>query len=218
MSKEFFDNLSLISSFIVIVPLLLAVFKLKRLIEIQTKLLYLLIIILIVEAISSILWNQKINNLPLYHFYTAIEFLLIANIYMTALSGIFSRLFFLIISVVFTVFAVVNTIFFQDLYTFNSNVTSVLGVLVIFFAMSYFYALLKEMKYRALETNPMFWINSGFLIYFSSNLILFYINNSLFKESTEASYLVWGLHAIINIVLTVFYTIAIWVKPREQLL
>ncbi len=217
MNKELFENLSLISSFIAVIPLLLAIFNLKKLSKIQTKLVYILVIVLVVESISSILWNQKINNLPLYHFYTVIEFLLIINIFMTALSGVFSKLFFLIVSIVFIVFAIVNTLFFQDLYTFNSNATSVLGILVIFFALSYFYALLKEMKYNALETNPMFWISSGFLIYFSSNLILFYINNSLFKGSTEASYLVWGLHAIINIVLTIFYTIAIWVKPKEQL-
>jgi len=138
------------------------------------------------------------------------------NIYMTAFSGIVSKIYFQIVGVIFTIFVVINTIFFQNLYTFNSNATTVSSILVIFFALCYFYSLLKEMKYSALESNPMFWINSGFLIYFSSNLILFFINNTLFERSTEASYIVWGLHAVVNIILILFYTIAIWVKPKEQ--
>ncbi|MBQ4819897.1 hypothetical protein [Aquimarina sp. MMG016] len=80
---------------------------------------------------------------------------------------------------------------------------------------SNFYTLLKEARYNTLEMNPMLYINSGFLIYFFSNLILFFINNTMFKGSTEASYLFWGLHAIVNIVLTLFYTIALWVKPKK---
>ncbi|AXT57127.1 hypothetical protein D1815_15745 [Aquimarina sp. AD1] len=215
MSKELFDSLRLISSFIVVIPLILSIFKFKSLSATQLKLFYLLIIVFIVEFIANILWYQKINNLPLYHFYAVIEFILIINIYRIVLSKIFPKQFFIILGITFTVFAITNTLFFQNLNTFNSNVTTLLGIIVIFLSLSYFYALLKEVKYNALETNPMFWINAGFLIYFSSNLILFFINNNMFQGSTEASYLVWGLHAIVNIVLTIFYTIALWVNPKK---
>ncbi len=216
MSKTLFNILGDISSFIALLPLLVAAFKFKSLNNVQQKLLYILIVILIVESISTILWYQKMNNLPVYHFYTVIEFLLIMNIYVGELSQVYSKQLFVYLSIIFTVFAVINTIFFQNLFTFNSNVTTALGVIVVLFALSYFYKLLKEVKYSSLETNPMFWINSGFLIYFSSNLMLFFINNNLFKESTEASYLVWGLHAVVNIILIIFYTIAVWVNPKKQ--
>lgn len=216
MSKELFDSLRLISSFIVIIPVLLSIYKFKSLIKVQVKLVYLLLIVLIVEVISNMLWYKKINNMPLYHFFTVIQFLLIVNIYRRALSQTFSKKFFASLSVGFVVFAIINTIFLQGLMTFNSNTTTLLGSLVIFLSLSYFYALLKEVKYSTLETNPMFWINSGFLIYFSSSLILFFMNNTLFKGITAASHMLWGLHAIINIVLTIFYTVAIWVKPKKE--
>ncbi|MBQ4801604.1 hypothetical protein J8L88_01985 [Aquimarina sp. MMG015] len=215
MNEGFFKFLGNVSSFIVIIPLLLATYRFKKLNKVQIRLLYLLVLVLIVESISNMLWRQKINNLPVYHFYAVIEFLLIINIYRIVLSKIFPKQFFIILGITFTVFAITNTLFFQNLNTFNSNVTTLLGIIVIFLSLSYFYALLKEVKYNALETNPMFWINAGFLIYFSSNLILFFINNNMFQGSTEASYLVWGLHAIVNIVLTIFYTIALWVNPKK---
>ncbi|MDY8135173.1 hypothetical protein [Aquimarina sp. 2201CG5-10] len=218
MNKELFENLTLVASVFLIAPLILSIFRYKFLIDQQKKLLFLICITIIVEIVSWILWYQKMNNLPLYHFYTIIEFLLIVNIYKTVLSKTFPKWFFNFLSIGFSVFAIVNILFLQNLNTFNSNATTLLSILVIFFSLSYFYTLLKEVRYSALETNPMFWINSGFLIYFSSNLILFFINNNLFKGSTEASYLVWGLHAIVNIVLTLFYTIALWVNPKKQLL
>ncbi|WP_438426022.1 hypothetical protein [Aquimarina macrocephali] len=215
MSKEFYI-LGNISSFIVVVPLLLSIYKFRSLSKVQVKLSYLLILVFVVEIISNILWRKKINNLPLYHFFTVIHFLLIINIYRKVLSQTYSKLFFIVLGIGFTIFAIINTIFLQGLMTFNSNATTLMGAIIIFLALSYFYALLKEVKYSALETNPMFWINSGFLIYFSSSLILFFMNNTLFKDSTEASFIVWGLHAIINIVLAIFYTVAIWVKPKKE--
>ncbi|MHA7056738.1 hypothetical protein ACWGOQ_0005925 [Aquimarina sp. M1] len=215
MSKEVFQNITLVAFILLFLPLLVSVFRFKYLNSSQRKLFILVLCIVLVETTTRLLWYKKINNLPVYHFYAIIEFLLIINIYRTVLSKIYSKLFFSIISVAFTVFAVINMLFFQNLNTFNSNVTTLLGILVIFLALSYFYTLLKEIEYSALERNPMFWINSGFLIYFSSNLILFFINNNMFKGSTEASYLVWGLHAIVNMVLTIFYTIALWVNPKK---
>jgi len=216
MSKEFFGNLSLISSFVVMLPLLIALWKYNRLDKTQLKLSYLLITILVVESISSVLWSQKINNLPVYHFYSIVEFVLIINIYKDVLSKLFPKNFFYALIIIFSSFAIVNMCYFQSLWTFNSNATTLLGILVIFLSLSYFYALLKEVKYTSLERNPMFWLNAGFLIYFSSNLLLFFINNSMFTKADEVSYLVWGLHAIVNIVLVIFFIIAIWVNPNQQ--
>ncbi len=216
MSITLFENLTWAAFIFLFAPLVISIFRFKFFNFSQKRLLLLILVTVLVEVISRVLWDKRMNNLSVYHFYTIIEFLLIVNIYRKELSILFSKLFFTIMGILFTVFAIVNTLFFQDLNTFNSNATTVLGLLVIFFALSYFYALLKEVKYSALENNPMFWVNSGFLIYFSSNLILFFINNNLFKGgSNEAGYLIWGLHAIVNIVLTIFYIIALWVNPKK---
>ncbi len=216
MSKEFFGNLRLISSLTIVLPLLLAIWKYARLSQMQRKLFYLIILFSITELIANILWYQKLNNLPIYHFYTIIEFLCIASIYKDALHKLFPKYVFTTVAVVFTIFCIVNMSFFQSMFTFNSNATTTLGLLVIFLTISYFYTLLKEVKYASLERNPMFWLNAGFLIYFSSNLLLFFISNSLSTEAAEVNFLVWGLHAIVNIVLVIFFIIAIWVNPNQQ--
>jgi hypothetical protein len=216
MSETLFGYLRLISSISVLLPLLVAVWNRYRLQRIQKKLGILLVAIFVVEAIANVLWYRKENNLPIYHFYSIVECLLIINLYKDALKDVFSKHFFTILGLTFTIFAIVNMIFFQALTTFNSNVTTVLGFLVIFLCLCYFYALLKEETYSPLEKKPMFWINAGFLIYFSSNLILFFINNSMFTKADAVSYLVWGLHAVVNIILILFFTIAIWIHPNRR--
>lgn len=215
MSKEVFENIRLISLLIIGVPFIMALFKFKKLNSVQRLLMYLISVIVLVEIISLFLWHKEINNLVMYHIYTVIEFIMISMIYTKVLTSLFPKYVFKILTFLFIIFAFLNVQFFQNIYTFNSNTITVSGIIIIIFSLSYFYALLQEIKYSALENNPMFWINSGFLIYFSTNLILFFINNSMFKASTEATYLVWGLHAIINIVLTLFYTIALWVTPKK---
>ncbi|KAB8156059.1 hypothetical protein EZY14_002250 [Kordia sp. TARA_039_SRF] len=216
MSEELFGYLRLISSFGVLLPLCIALWKHRRLTSIQRKLLYLLVSICVVEAVSNMLWYRKENNLPVFHFYSIVECLLILNLYKEALKKLFPKYFFMSIGVIFTVFAIVNMLYFQALTTFNSNVTTTLGFLVIFLCLCYFYALLQEEIYSPLEKKPMFWINAGFLIYFSSNLILFFINNSMFTKPDSVSYLVWGLHAVVNIILMLFFTIAVWVNPIRR--
>ncbi|WP_046758112.1 hypothetical protein [Kordia jejudonensis] len=216
MSKEFFGNLRLLSSLTIVLPLLIGIWKYFRLSTMQRKLFYLIVLFSITELIANILWYQKLNNLPVYHFYTILEFLCIIYIYKDVLYKLFPERICILIAGIFTVFCIVNMLFFQSIYVFNSNATTTLGVLVIFLSISYFYTLLKEIKYTSLERNPMFWLNAGFLIYFSSNLLLFYISNSLSTEAAEVNYLVWGLHAVVNIVLVIFFIIAIWVNPNQH--
>ncbi len=216
MSKEFFGNLSFISSLAVILPLCVALWKYRRLGVMQQKLRYLLITIFIVEVIANVLWFRKENNMPVYNIYSILEFLLIVHMYKDALKRLFSKHFFTILSLVFVIFAIINMSVLQGIKTFNSNVTTMLGFIVIFLSLSYFYALLKEEIYSPLDKKPMFWINAGFLIYFSSNLILFFINNSMFTKPDAVSHLVWGLHAIVNIILIFFFTIAVWIHPNQR--
>lgn len=215
MIENWFSGITLMAYVFLYIPLLIFVLRFKNLSKIQLVIGILVVNVVITESASRIMWYHKINNLPLYHLYVVIEFLLICLIYRKKLKTLFSHLFFGILATAFIITAIINVFFFQDIYTFNSNMTTIEGLIVVFFCLSFFYKLLKEVKYTSLETNPMFWINSGFLIYFSSNLILFFINNKLFQGSTEASYMVWGLHAIVNIIQTIFYTIALCVHQKR---
>ena len=180
MSKEFFEVLRLTSAFSVIIPLIFALLFFARLTKVQRKLTLLLLVVLIVEITTNVMWYHEMNNLLIYHVYTVVEFLLFLNIFKEVLSKLITLLGVVLLGTGFSLFSVIISLFYQRIYEFNSIA-----------------------------------ISAGILIYFSGNLILFYINNAL-NLTLEESYIIWGMHAVVNIVLILFYTRAIWVHPAKE--
>ena len=214
MSKETFDILRFVSSGFVLIPLLYVLFRKEKLSAVQRKLCILLTVLLFVEILSTILWFWKITNMPVYHIYTVIEFLLILNIYSEVLAKAITQSGVFALGISFFLFSCFNALFIQSIFTFNSIPIVILSILVIFITFMSFYKILKDPEYTLLNNNSLFWISAGLLIYFSSSLVLFYINNSLNLTRSE-SYSIWGLHAIINILLILFYTRALWVQQEK---
>lgn len=215
MSKETFDILRFVSSGFVLIPLLYILFRKERLSIVQRKLCALLVALLVVEVSSTILWFLKITNLPIYHVFTVIEFLLILNIYSAVLTKMITKNGIYALGVSFFLFSCFNVLFIQSIFVFNSVPIVIHSILVILITFISLYNILKDPQYTLLNNNSLFWISAGLLIYFSSSLVLFYIVNSLELTQLE-SHTIWGLHAIINILLILFYMRALWVQQEKE--
>lgn len=215
MNKLAFEYISWCSSYIVALPLIVLLFNSARLNRLQKILGLLLIADLLTEIGTHVLWSNGLNNLFVYHIYAVIEFVLIATIYSFWLPDVFGKSRLLALTVSFTLFGVINVAFFQDLYTFNSNSTSLSAILICLFALITFYRRLTQSEKTVQLNTPEFWLNAGFLLYFSSSLILFLFSN-LLNLSPKESYSIWGLHALINIILHLFYARALWIVRKTD--
>jgi hypothetical protein len=211
MDRNLFVYLSQISTYAAVVPLVISFFIFRRFNLIQKRLLLLVVVLFLTEIISTVLWSKNINNNPLFHIYTIIEFTILVKIYQSALANYFRPIFLNGLIAAFIIFAICNVIWLQSLFEFNSNVTIVSCLLCILLPIFYFYSLLKDAVLSRLDLNPMFWISFGLLIYFSTNLITFYLNQDLMLEDR---YTIWGIHSVVNTVLVIFYIVALWVKPK----
>ena len=213
--EAFAENLSIALLFVVFLPLIVAFIRRKKRTIVQQKLTHLIILMSVVELVSYILWYNSVNNHPIYHFYSILEFWLILNIYRLSLGKWLTPKVVIVAGLTFTAFAFANMLFLQGLFEFNSNVTTTSGVLIIFLSLFSFFQGLIKSTHSSLSRNPQFWINSGFLLYFSSNLVLFYLSNRI-DLSMEESYMIWGVHSIVNCILIIFYTIALWIQPKKD--
>lgn len=214
---QFFFEIVLIIGYIsIIVSFLIGVFRFVSLSNDQRLLLILICLTIFVELVARALWKIYMNNLFLYHFYSVIEFFLLATLYKKHLEGLLKPIWMNILIAVFVVFAVLNTLFFQGLAQFNSNVTFIECLLLIALSLLYFYKLLHDMEYRALERNPMFWVNISVLTYFSGALVLFHVANDLIPEPLKVRGAVWGVHALFNVVHYILYAMALWVSPEQK--
>ena len=202
--------------FFIGVTLLVGTLRIKELNKPQKYLLILVLITAVVEFVSLLLWRQKINNLPLYHFYAIVEFFILSSIFQLQLRERVPSFWIISLKIGMVVFASLNIIFFQNIYEFNSNVIVASSVILIAFSFIYFYYLLNAGHHYPLESNYMFWISTGVLIYFSSSLALFCLTSYLLSLPIETQTIVWGIHAVFNILHYLAFTIALWLKPMTK--
>lgn len=215
-AKLFFNLTVLIGQFSLGLCLIIGLLKFNRLQKDQRILVYLIVVTTLTESLGEVLWRMKTNNLFLNHLYAVIEFVLIAYLYTLHLNGLIKIIYLRILMIAFVLFALVNTLFFQRLTEFNSNVTFTESLLLIVFSILYFYKLLRDLQHRRLERVPMFWINMSVLTYFSGALMLFHVANELIPVPLEERAMVWGTHALFNIVHYFLYGVALWVTPKRK--
>jgi hypothetical protein len=169
---------------------------------------------LLTEIGSRILWLYKMPNLFLLPLYTSVEFGLIAGVYWLALRQYAAARWIprLLVSFVLCTGVLVA---WEGFGRFNDLQRLIESVLILGFVIAYFYKVFAETAIVHLEYEPLFWFSSGLFIYFSGNTFIFILSNSLLSYSTHLNYQAWIIHAMLNIALYVFYSIALWISPRN---
>ncbi len=203
------------STYSVALPLVIGLLRLKRLQIIQRYVLALVIFSILVELAAVLLGRVlHLRNLPLLHVFSAVQFTLLWFIFAKRLIPPFSKRFFWGILAAFLVFAVVCAIWIDGIYNFNAHARSFGAILIIIFSLSYFYQRLIKLDLENLEKDPLFWVATGSLIYFSGSLILFIISNYILSDEAM-SFSMWGVHGIFNTFNNLFFMIALWVQPTK---
>ncbi|TCC90053.1 hypothetical protein EZ428_12245 [Pedobacter frigiditerrae] len=142
------------------------------------------------------------NNLPLLHIYTVVEFLFLA-VYFVGLNQSRSfRKYSYLIMAVFPVLCLINVLFFQSKYQFNSYVRPLEALIFICYSLLYFFNSVDTDTSQSWTNNGFNLINAGLLLYFSGSLFVFILSNVItFKLSHDAKMLIWNLHDTFVIVL-----------------
>lgn len=204
MLKSIQSFILLYSPLVVLLPLAMALLHFRRLTPELKVLAFHLIMVVIMSSISFTLWSMKKNNLPLLHLYTILEFGMIGWFYKIVLRGWVSERLLTILILLFTVLALLNSFFLQDWHRFNTYPRSLESILVIAFTITCYHRMLSEMKIRRMERSSLFWINTGFLFYFSGALFLFSLSNYIMPLGYRLNMLIWTVHALFSILLYVF--------------
>lgn len=228
-----------IADFITIPPLCIAWYKNKQIKESAPQLNVLKIYLTIATIIAvwiAILWQFKENNLFLYHINIIVRFTMVMLLYRELLKKIPAvgdkpkkRNIFLVLIVLFAVFAVINALFLQPLSINPSNTFIVSAILILISALWYNYDRSHyepmplsntERKVFKFYSLPMFWINSGIIIYVSGSTIVYAISNMLLDPKLiEVALAAWTMHDILNIIFYSFIAIGLYkftTKPVDR--
>jgi hypothetical protein len=207
-----------IAFYLPLLPALVSLVKWKSMNASQrwfTLLLWLIVLI----SFSGELWtiNFKLSNLPFYHIYILVEYLLLLQVFRLFFKGSIKERIWLLLAVGFTITWLVNVIFLEGWWAFPDYI-HVLEILVLLVIISiWFGKMLMEKVIKKPERTFEFWICAGLLIYFSGNLILFIFPKFILDEGKQTFYAIWRLNSVLNILLYIIYTVALLcVKNKEK--
>ncbi len=154
------------------------------------------------DLAGLITWHKKVNNLPLFHLFTLIELLFFGWLYEQAFKDVLLKKIVAVLTVLLGLFTVINSIS----ATAESVYLIVLSLLL-------FRQLLLQREVMFLDRHPLFWLNSGVLLYFAGNLFVFMLQHAI-AGSAQKGYVYGIVHSGINILANVLFGIALLCRPR----
>ena len=209
--QEFLLNFAVVPVFITAV---IGVVRFRQFNRVQRYLVGLTLCALLMEVCGHILAHYKRPNLFLAPIDTTLEFGFLALIYQRVLRpGVASRF----IPVVALAFVLGSALTFSprlDTVQFSPVQHFLESVLVLGFVLLFFYREINRKVIAVrLEREPMFWISTGLLLYFSGNALIFLSSNYVLNHSRATSMSVWAIHAVLYMLLNVFYALALCLRP-----
>ncbi|MEZ0609293.1 hypothetical protein ACAW74_12290 [Fibrella sp. WM1] len=155
-----------------------------------------------------------IPNTYILHGYTILEFNIIALFYGSFFGYFYTRSFVLWLMVGFTALALLNSAFIQPPTGGNAYARGLEAILIIALALLAFYKMLSELSARRLDKQPVFWINTGFLLYFAGSLFFLLFSNAVLYDSNQTlKFAVFALHVLLIVMMHVLISIGLWFSP-----
>lgn len=167
---------------------------------------------LVVECIIFFL-PPNTNNLPLLHVHTLLEFVLISLVYwkMDIFRNWPPRSFWIFMATISGVI-VLNSVFLQSIFTYNSYAKSLVQVLLIGYAVGYIF----QLKEKSHESRALNMMNAAVLIFYSGSLFVFMFGNVMLELEYEVSSLFWSLNVFLNVLFQVLILISLWKVSRVR--
>jgi hypothetical protein len=173
----------------------------------------------IVQFTSLGLCLANKNNMPLLHFYVAAGLPFLVWFYKAVLNDFISAKIMWGIIIFFLPLTILNSVFLQDIFRFNSNALALESIIVIILALFTFIFFLNDtMKETGVkDIKSLTWINSGLFIYYLSCLLIFYFGDTIiFRFSKDLSRLTWIFHSFFSIVMYTCFFIGLWKRSKTQ--
>jgi hypothetical protein len=183
-----------------------------KLLDVGLKIIFAFLLISIsADTVSAVMVHLKLNTSWWFNLYTFFEFALIGIFYVWLFKNSNSIQFIVVTTAILLGFI---GIFLFTLIEYvpdelNTKSLGLEATIFIFISVGYFYVLLNKMEFENPYYNPIFWINSGVLIYFSGAFFSFMFSAPKFQELG-----IWSIHSVIHLIFMILILVGFW-KVRK---
>lgn len=202
--------MAVIAPSVIIVPLAVAIFKYaywKNSLAEKIAFAY-LIFSAFFNIVASVTTYMHINNLPLLHLYTVLEFWIVCIFFRNIFYAKPLRKLLFFLPLAFSVFSVLYIIWAHNLFGFNSLSRFLESMMIVGFCIYFLY--LDFSNIVSSQSMFNFSIVVGLMLYFSSASVLFGLSNAILKNRV-LNILIWNIHATIMLIM---YLIFAWAFLR----
>lgn len=196
----------------VMIPILIGITHNRR------RIFYVKILVasLLVSAIANVInetliFKFHLNGSLVYHCYTLIELFFLTLLYKHFFNNVKIKHAINIVVVLFFIFKIFDLIFFSSILEPDALAMTIEAIIMIILGIIYFDQVLREMKIPNLEKHPMFWINSGILIYFSGSLFLFLFGPFIFSNKSFYQNF-WSIHSMLIMAKHILFAVGLWLQ------
>ncbi len=158
------------------------------------------------------------NSMPIGHLYIALSLFFAGMFYLHVLKDFVKPKTIWSVLIIFEVFALVNVLFIQSPENYPSVSGSLSALILVVFAVLLFAKIMNEGKIKTLSQEPVIWINSAILLYYTSSFFYHILFNILIDQSYEFLSLASDFYKLFNVI---FYTLVgigfLKTKPGKQL-
>ncbi len=199
------------SPWIIVIPLFLSIRNYTKDKSAELKpLIFYLSLSCITQVVSLWLWASSINNLPVLHVYTILEFNILMWFYLIVFNDARAKKVILYICLLFTAFAIVDSALLESIFIFNTLGRSIEALLIIAMSLVYFiYSLSNENLNPLINLRQTKYINIGIFIYFSGSIVLFTFNNYIIALAQNLVLNIWSIHTVLLVLFYIIITISL---------
>lgn len=147
------------------------------------------------------------NTMPIGNIYIPVSFLILGLFYLFLLKNYLNRKIIIGIIIAFELLCILNYVFIQNLLEFPNITASIGALIIIAFSVIMFSKIMSEAKIEKLSKEPIIWINTAFLIYYSTNFSYFILFNMNVEYSREFAIQVSIFYVAINCLLYLLISI-----------
>ncbi|WP_146146746.1 hypothetical protein [Taibaiella chishuiensis] len=165
------------------------------------------------NILAAALAARSINNLPLLHLYTVIEFTVIAAFFRSIVEPGRARMLITWLMGLFPLMALINIYLLDSIFLYNLIPRSVEAIIVVSFCIYY---LMKSLSFSA-GKSPFFnfAVVVSFLLYFSGSLALFALSDFIIANK-KINALIWNTHATFVLIMYLIIAVAYYKTKHEK--
>ncbi|MEL6673004.1 MAG: hypothetical protein AAFR61_12460 [Bacteroidota bacterium] len=173
---------------------------------------------LITEIVTYLFWYNGKSNLPVLHVYTLLELILWTGFYRALFQDdkVFQRRSLIGLSLG-SLFIILNTIFWEDLYSFNSQAKTLVQIFLVTYAVIYFFNAFGKTDFSEPIHQANSLLNFAVILYYSGSLFIFMFSNVLFEQGSKLHDGFWLFNGILFAVFQALICFSVWkVVFRKQ--